>query len=112
MATPKQAHALTSYFVAKSKGRYGLAPKVNRNTARWNWDGMLEDMTEAEARELIDYYFTTQSTNGHTLDWFFYNYDKLLDTKKVIDADQELSARIREDTKRRVEEWRKKHGQD
>lgn len=108
MATPKQAHALVSYFATKYKGKYGYAPKVNRYAARWGFDSLLMDMDVGEAESLIDYYFETMSLNGHALDWFFYNYDKLMISKEARDEDAAKLARIREETKKRTEEWRKK----
>jgi hypothetical protein len=101
---------MSSYFGTKYKEKYGFAAKFNRNIARWNWDGMLEDMTEVQLMELIDYYFTTVSVNQHSLEWFFYNYDKLLETKEVIEKDIAEQAILREATRIRTEEWRKRHG--
>lgn len=108
MATPKQAHALVTYFGQKYKKKYGLDPKVNRYAARWGFDAILMDMSSDDAKRLIDYYFETVSPNGHTLDWFFYNYEKLAEAKEKTDADRARLAAIREATKKRAEEWRKK----
>lgn len=109
MATPKQAHALVAYFVSRYKARYGFAPKLNRYAARWGFDSILMDMSPDDAMTLIDYYFETISTNGHALDWFFYNYEKLAEAKTKRDEDATQQVLIRERTKQRTEEWRKKH---
>lgn len=109
MATPKQAHALVTYFGKNYKEKYGFDPKVNRYAARWGFDSILMDMSVDDAKALIDYYFLTVSPNGHTLDWFFYNYEKLAEAKEKTDADQKRLAVIREATKKRTEEWRQKH---
>ena len=108
MATPKQAHALVTYFGQKYKKKYAIAPKSNRYAARWGFDSMLMDLTSEEIQALIDYYFETISPNGHTLDWFLYNYEKLAEAMEKRDEDVASLARIREETKRRTEEWRKK----
>lgn len=108
MATPKQAHALVTYFGKKYKAKYGFAPKVNRYSARWGFDSILMDMSNSDAEELIDYYFMTVSPSGHALDWFFYNYEKLSEAKEKTDADRKSLADIRERTRKRTEEWRKK----
>lgn len=110
MPDAKTSHAMVSYFAAQYKKKYGKAPIMNRYAARWGFDSMLRDMPQAEVKSLVDYYFTTNSPNGHQLDWFFYNYEKLMRTKLDFDADQEELAKIREATRKRTEEWKKKRG--
>lgn len=112
MATPKQAHALTTYFGQQYVEKYGYKPKLNRYSARWGFDSILMDMSSKDVKALIDYYFQTLSPNGHTLDWFFYNYERLAEAKEKTDADRERLAKIRKATKARAEEWRKKSGRD
>lgn len=109
MATPKQAHALVSYFGKKFRDRYGFDPKVNRYSARWGFDSILMDMDAQGVESLIDYYFQTLSPNNHSLDWFFYNYEKLAEAKEKTDRDRERLAVIREATRKRTEEWRNKN---
>lgn len=109
MTTPKQAHALSTYFGKKFKERYGYEQKFNRNKARWSWDNLLMDYTLDETKALIDYYFETVSPNNHNLDWFFYNYDKLAEAKEKTDADRKRLEVIREASRKRSEEWRKKN---
>lgn len=108
MATPKQAHALVTYFGQKYKEKYAVAPKANRYAARWGFDSLLMDLTTDEVKALIDYYFETINPSGHTLDWFLYNYEKLAEAMENRDEDAASLARIREQTKRRTEEWRNK----
>lgn len=110
MTTPKQAHTLSSYFGKQFKAKYGYEHKFNRNKARWSWDNILMDMTMDEAKALIDYYFATVNPSGHTLDWFFWNYDKLEEAKEKTDKDVAALAVIREQTRIRTEEWRNKRG--
>lgn len=109
MSSPKQAHTLSSYFGQQYKNRYGFEQKFNRNKARWSWDNILMDMTLTEAKELIDYYFTTVGPHNHSLEWFFYNYDKLAEAKEKMDVDQRRLAVIREATRKRTEEWRNRN---
>ena len=101
---------MVTYFVDKFKERYAVKPTVNRYAGRWGFDSLLEDMSTSEARDLVDYYFSTISTNGHSLEWFFYNYDKLAVAMEAARADEQANAVIRERTKRRTEEWRKQRG--
>jgi hypothetical protein len=110
MATPKEAHVLTSHFKKLWKEKYGTNPVINSHAVRWAFDNMLRDMGPVEAKALIDYYFETISTNQHSLDWFLYNYDKLQVAKTERDKDAASLARIRQESKRRAEEWRKRIG--
>lgn len=109
MPTPKQAHALTSYFQKLYREKYGMEPKLNRYAARWGFDSMLMDMSDEAVKGLIEYYFQTVSTNGHALDWFFYNYEKLADAKVKAEEDAAALKELREQSRIRTEEWRKKH---
>lgn len=110
MATAKQAHTLTSYFINAYKERYGTNPVVNRNISRWNFDTMLEDMDSKEIKDLIDYYFETVSQNGHSIKWFFYNYDDLIVGKAIRDKDNDNRKKLLEATRKRTEEWKAKIG--
>ncbi|SRR6266542_3595289 len=106
MATAQQCHAMTTYYFKAYKDVYGREPIVNRNTARWGFDGILKGMPPAEAQRLIDFYLTTASSNKHSLEWFFYNYDKLIISQRETEEDSERRARLRAETKQRAEEWR------
>lgn len=110
MATREQAHTMVSYYAKKYKETYKVKPAMNRYAARWGFDDVITDMSVDEAKALVDYYFTTISTNGHSLDWFFYNYEKLAVAMEKANEDRARLAKIREETKRRTEEWRAKHG--
>lgn len=109
-ATPKQIHSLVTYFLQQYKKKYGFDAVVNRNRSRWAVGNMLLDMSIDEAKALIDYYFETASPNGHELDWFLYNYDKLEIARSKHADDAAALARLREESKRRAEEWRRKIG--
>lgn len=106
MVAAKELHALISYYEAGYKKKYGTKPVVNRVTQKWNFDSMLKSISITEAKELIDYYFTTPETKRHDLDWFFYNYDKLV--KAMLDArkDAEHRAKLMAESKKRAEAWR------
>lgn len=106
MATPKQAHTLASYYTKLYKEKYNFDPVVNRYSARWGFDSMLMDMGVEEAKKVIEYYFTTTGSHSHSLDWFFYNYDKLIASKKLSDKDREEQRIRREASRKRTEEWR------
>lgn len=109
MASPKNAHAMSTYFGQGFSDKYGHGAKFNRNKARWSWDNILMDLSVKETEELVDYYFTTPSQNTHSLDWFFFNYDKLLDAKTKMIADRDALKLLRERSQERTEEWRRRN---
>ena len=104
--TAQQCHAMTTYFASGFKSKYGRSPVVNRHAARWGWESVLMDMPTTEAKALVDYYLETNSENNHSLDWFFYNYDKLILAMAERDKDREERRRLREESARRAAEWR------
>lgn len=107
MATAQVCHKLTSYYLTAYQDRYGVKPNINRHKARWGFDSVLEDLSAAKAMELIDFYLAAQSSNRHSLEWFFYNYDKLIDKKETYEKDEADRRKLRAASKKKVEEWRK-----
>lgn len=87
-----------------------MEPVVNRNTARWSWANILEGLEPKEVRALIDYYFTITPVKRHNLDWFFYNYDKLIESSSEIEKDRERRERLRHESEQRAREWRERFG--
>jgi len=108
--TAKDCHVCTTYFVKKYKERYGVEPNVNRNTARWSWANVLEGMSPSDVKELIDYYFTTTQAKRHNLEWFFYNYDKLMEGKQESEKDKARREKMRRESEQRAKEWRDRFG--
>lgn len=106
MATAKDCHILTSYYVKKFKDAHHREPHVNRYSARWGFDSVLMGMGIEPAKELLDYYFTTPADRDHDLEWFFYNYDKLYRAMQDTKADVERTERLAAESKKRVQEWR------
>lgn len=97
---------MTSYYAKRFKEHYGRDANINRYSARWGFEAVLMGMSIAKAQELVDYYFTTPGDRDHSLDWFFYNYDKLNDAMRESKEDAERTARLAAESKQRVAEWR------
>jgi hypothetical protein len=108
MAAAKDRHTLTSYYAKLYKQKYGEEAVINRYTAQWGWDSILGDMSLAKVKELLDYYFANVSVRQHDIDWFFYNYDKILVNRKDQEKDARLRAKLMEESKERAERWRNK----
>lgn len=110
MASAKEAHELVTYYIKAFEKKYHRTPIVNRFSARWGFDSILLSTPEREIKSLLDYYFQTISPNEHSLDWFFYNYEKLAVSKGRSDEDIAHLKRLREESERRTEEWRNRLG--
>ena len=54
------------------------------------------------ARELLDYYFKT-GKNGHPLNFFFYNFDRMDQVEKEREKDRINRSMLRQQTKTLVE---------
>ncbi len=54
------------------------------------------------ARELLDYYFRT-GKNGHPLNFFFYNFDRMDQVEKEREKDRINRSMLRQQTKTLVE---------
>lgn len=104
--TAKECHALTSYYEKLYADKYGKKPNVNRYSARWGFDSVLNSMDSEQARSLLEYYFTTPPTKNHDLDWFFWNYEKI--SQSMVDTAEDTAhrARLMEESKLRAEKWR------
>lgn len=102
----KDCHALTSYYEKAFQQKHGRAPNVNRWSARWGFDSVLQSMNSQQAKDLLDYYFTTPATKQHDLDWFFYHYHNLVDGMLKSRTEKAHRNRLMEESKIRAEKWR------
>lgn len=110
MASPQQqAHALVTYFINSYKDKYGREPKVNRYQAKWGFTDILADNDPARVRHLIDFYFRTNA--NHTVTHLMSRYDELLVSMDAQVADEERRRKLRSQTRKRVEEYRRSVGQ-
>jgi hypothetical protein len=64
------------------------------------------DYTPSQAREMVDFYI--DHWTEPSLDWFFYNYEKV--EQAIADHNQEEEARKarRAQTQKRLDEWRER----
>lgn len=110
MVTAQQCHAAITYYEKAYIEHHGFKPVINRNTARWGFDSILRDMSPSECKALIDYYFDTGG--NHALDWFFWNYDKLIIARTSSVQETKARDKLKEESKQRVKEWRERgrHG--
>jgi len=106
----QQANTLVNQFLAAHKEKYGKTPTINRFKEKYAMKDVIESVGFERAQALLAYYFRTGRTS-HPFEWFKYNFDKLDAVMNELAEDEEKKRAIREETKRRVEEWKEKFGE-
>lgn len=98
----KQAYALVSLYIALYKNKYNKQPVVNRYREKWAMQDVIDSVGFDRAKQLMEYYFKCKK-DGHPMNWFLYNFDKLDDVLIRSSEDIKLRATLRSKTKIMVE---------
>lgn len=107
--TTAQINTLVSYFLkvyAKVDG--GKPTDFNRFRDKWAFKDMLVDFSMDEAKGIIDYYLSTPRYT-HPTKYLLYNYEALNNIMQDAAKDKVDLARLRAESKIRVELWRQQH---
>ena len=103
MAQRKEGYELRLHWKLLWKqdpARGSYRGNAHRDAAQLN--RIVEDIGAAETRRIMDFYF--EVSDKPSFMYFLYNYDKLRDEADRRDADFEERRRLREATRRRMEE--------
>ncbi len=103
MAESKQPYILLSLYQNLYKDRYNKQAKLNKYRDKWAMQDVIDTVGYDRAKELLEYYFKTGKV-GHPLQFFFYNFDSMDRIKEESDKDKVNRIKLREQTKRMVEE--------
>lgn len=107
-ATNAQVHSLVTYFLNAFKSKYDTAPKdFNRYRDKWGFQGMIEDYGMERSKAIIDYYFSTNK-HYHPTNYLLFNYEKLNNAMLEREEDEANRKKLREESRKRVEEWRRR----
>lgn len=99
----KLAHALVTKYSNLYELKYNKKPTMNRHREKWAMQDVLDSVGYDRALEILEYYFSVTKP-GHPLAWFYFNFDKLDEVMVKLDQDKERRQKLREQTKRMVEE--------
>ena len=77
---------------------------INKYKEKWAAASILEDYDKETAHKVLEYYFKMQK-EGHPLNWFYNNFDVLLDRINDSEKDQELRKERRAQTALLRQEW-------
>lgn len=103
MANNKEPYILISLYQNLYKDKYGRAITINKFREKWAMQDVIDSIGFDRAKELLEYYFSL-SKNGHPLQFFFYNFDKMDALKLEIEKDKEKRRLLLEETKKMVEQ--------
>lgn len=101
-AKNKNAHTMISWYEKLFSEKYGRKPIINRYKEMWGLKAVVEHIGLEDSKSLMEYYFKT-TKQGHPLDFFIGNYDKLIQSKNLSDADRLARKRIMNQTRKLVE---------
>ncbi|NDB81747.1 MAG: hypothetical protein EB127_03215 [Alphaproteobacteria bacterium] len=98
-----KAYTLVSLYLSLYKEKYNKSIVLNKHKEKWAMADVIDSVGFDRAKELLIYYFKTSRTN-HALQWFVYNFERL-DAILTASVEDELKRKkIREMTKKMVEE--------
>lgn len=103
--TAQACHAMTTYYIGRYEETNGEKPNVNRNKARYLFESLLYDYSAEEVKALLDYFVKHYTQE---LEWFQWNYEKVLDAKRDHDKNESILAERRKVTAQRLAEWKKR----
>jgi len=103
VASDKQPYILISLYQSLYKEKYGRVPTMNKFREKWAMQDVIDSVGFDRAKDLLIYYFSLNK-NGHPLQFFFYNFDKMDALNIEIERDKEKRRLLLEQTKKMVEE--------
>jgi hypothetical protein len=103
VASDKGPYILLSLYQSLFKEKYGRVPTINKFREKWAMQDVIDSVGYDRAKELLEYYFGL-TKNGHPLQFFFYNFDKMDALKIEIEKDKAKRRLLLEETKKMVEE--------
>jgi len=103
MATNKEPYILLTIYMSLYEQKYGKKPRINKYKEKWAMQDVLDSIGFEQAKDVLNYYFRT-GKNGHPLNFFYNNFDRLEDMMIQINKDVANRARLLEKTKKLVEE--------
>ncbi|MGA1047977.1 MAG: hypothetical protein ACO3UU_08190 [Minisyncoccia bacterium] len=98
----KEPYVLIGVYEKLYFEKYGKKPRLNKFREKWAMQDVIDSVGYDRARELIEYYFKT-SKNGHPLNFFFYNFDRIDQVESDARKDKANRVMLREQTKKLVE---------
>jgi hypothetical protein len=103
VANNKEPYILMTLYQNLYKEKYNRVANINKFREKWAMQDVIDSVGFDRAKELMEYYFALNK-NGHPLQFFFYNFDKMDALKTEIEKDKEKRRLLLEETKKMVEQ--------
>jgi len=104
-AKTKLVNTLMTKFIKLYEDKYGSKPRLNRNTERWGFGYMVDDLG-ADLFPTLEYYFTLK--RFHDSQDLLKNYHEISQWRVEDQEDEEARRLLAIETKQRVEEHRQR----
>jgi hypothetical protein len=98
VASDRTPYILMSLYQSLYKEKYGKDANINKFREKWAMQDVIDSVGLDRAKDLMVYYFSLQK-NGHPLQFFFYNFDRMNSTLIEIEKDKERRRLLLEETK-------------
>ena len=102
MANSKEPYILISLYQNLYKEKYGKVVSINKFREKWAMQDVIDSVGFDRARDILEYYFKT-SKNGHPLQFFYFNFDRIGHLMTEIKKDKDNRRILREATRQMVE---------
>jgi hypothetical protein len=103
VANSKEPYILLTLYQNLYRDKYNKPVTINKFREKWAMQDVIDSVGYTRAKELLEYYFGL-TKNGHPLQFFFYNFDKMDLVKTEIEKDKEKRRLLLEETKKMVEQ--------
>lgn len=100
MADKKQRFAILSRFQKHLKF-HGINNEINIYSQQWAADAMIESYGYEQTLDAIEYYFSVSASPDWN--WFAYNSEKVIQSKRSEEEDKIIRAKLREGAKKWLE---------
>lgn len=99
----KLAYGLVGLYCSLYKTVYKKSAIVNRYREKWAMQDVIDSVGYDRAKQLLEQYFKMDKA-PHSLQWFFYNFEKIDLSLQQAEQDKVRRELIRAKTKTMVEE--------
>ncbi len=99
----KSEYILLTEYGKLYEARYGRKPVINKYREKWGMRDAIDEIGEANVRECLKYYLSVNPQDGHSLPYFYSNFDKIFDLINRKKEDAVIRRQLREKTRRLVE---------
>lgn len=98
-------YALVDLYILLYKTKYKRDPSINRWADHYKLMDIIDQFGFDRAKEIIEYYFKTER-QGHPITELMMNYHRIAEHMERVAEREAERARVRQETKKRVEEYR------